>query len=727
MLKQRITQFVLLLSAASVALAIGIFMPMTQVQKLWQSQMATQEKPEPEEVVLELAYLPPAERQVELEEIAQTSTATPDRNRARFLLASDLIEQKQGEAALKLLEGLEEDYPLLGAKIALKRAQAHELMGDTAQAELAWQELLERYPDNPVAAEALYVLGKDNPEYWDQAIAEFPAHPRSVEIAETRLKQNPNQLPLLLLIARHGIYLENYGTYLEILRARFASQLKPEDWEAIAFGYWEKQDYGKGALTYAQAPRTPRNLYRHARGLWLDGKIPESRKAYQELIQAFPTQKDEGGEDAGLGLIRLSRLSTPQDGVKYLDQAIQNFPAHRPEALLDKSQLLDQLKSATSASQARKMLLNQDSDSEAAAQLRWKIAQDLLKAKNIAGASQWAKEISTKNPDSELAPEATFWVGKWAQQLGNSKEAKKAFEYLLVRYPASYYAWRSAVALGWPVGDFTTVRPMSPHVEYPETHPVLTAGSDQLKELYKLGKHQEAWKLWQTEFKNRMQPSVSEQYTDGLVRLGVGDNLDGLWMLTSLSQREDPDERAKYLALKQTPEYWQALYPFPYLNTIVNWSKERQLNPVLVTALIRQESRFMPEIKSVVGATGLMQVMPETGAEVAQQIQLADYSLENIEDNVNLGTYYLDFTHQQYNNNSLLAVASYNAGPNAVSEWLQRFGFDDPDGFAEKIPYPETYGYVKSVFGNYWNYLRIYNPDVAQLMKRHAESYREKL
>jgi soluble lytic murein transglycosylase len=132
----------------------------------------------------------------------------------------------------------------------------------------------------------------------------------------------------------------------------------------------------------------------------------------------------------------------------------------------------------------------------------------------------------------------------------------------------------------------------------------------------------------------------------------------------------------------------------------------------------------MPGIKSVVGATGLMQVMPETGEEVAKQIQLTNYSLENIEDNVNLGTYYLDFTHREYNNNSLLAVASYNAGPNAVSGWLERFGFQDADAFAEKIPYPETYGYVKSVFGNYWNYLRIYNPDIAAMMEKHAADYK---
>lgn len=61
-------------------------------------------------------------------------------------------------------------------------------------------------------------------------------------------------------------------------------------------------------------------------------------------------------------------------------------------------------------------------------------------------------------------------------------------------------------------------------------------------------------------------------------------------------------------------------------------------------------------------------------------------------------------------------MASYNAGPGNVQDWIQRFGFTDPDRFVEQIPFPETQGYVESVFENYWNYLRLYNPEVAELV-----------
>ena len=115
-----------------------------------------------------------------------------------------------------------------------------------------------------------------------------------------------------------------------------------------------------------------------------------------------------------------------------------------------------------------------------------------------------------------------------------------------------------------------------------------------------------------------------------------------------------------------------------------------------------------------------MQLMPATGAWVANKIGLENYSLTNPDDNVNLGTWYVKHTHQLYDNNSLLAIASYNAGPGNVNKWINRYGFEDPDVFVERIPFPETKSYVKAVFGGYWNYLRIYNPEIAQLL---SESY----
>lgn len=719
MLKQNITKVSILVFASVGALLLGVFLPqLTSTNKISQNSIEKQ-KLNPDLDVISFVSLPPEQRRSRLETTIKIGKSL-NTSRARYVLANDLIQQGEAELAMAKLKDLEKEYTVLAPYILVKRAQAYEQIGETDKAKKAWQEVLKNYIEEPVVAEALYVLGKNKPEYWDEAIAKFPGHPATIKIAQEKLKQNPNQPQLLLLIAKYGFHVPEYGTVLEKLRTKYASELTLEDWEMIAFGYWEKQDYAKGALAYQKATKTPQNLYRYARGLWLGGKTKESREAYKTLINTFPN----GGEDTALGYIRLSRLVDRKDAISYLDRVIVNFPSHTPEALLEKSKLLDKLDSAKSASLVRQKLLREYSSSDAAARLRWELAEQAVAGGNLQVAWKWAQELTVNNPDNKLAAQAGFWVGKWAQQLGRTEDATKAFEYMILRYPHSYYAWRSAVMLGWPVGNFAKVRNLSPEVVHRKNRDPLPFGSEILRELYNIGQDWDAWKQWQVEFENRMNPTVAQQYTDGVLRVGVGDNLDGIWMLTSLSKREKPEEIVEYKALKEKPTYWQTLYPFPYLETIVKWSNKRELNTVLVTALIRQESRFMPKIKSVVGATGLMQVMPKTGEETAKKINLVSYDLENVNDNVNLGTHYLDFTHKEYKNNSMLAVASYNAGPNAVSRWLKQFGFDDVDAFVDKIPYPETRGYVESVFENYWNYLQIYNPEVSQLMEKHYAKYK---
>ncbi len=684
------------------------------LQQLDLKSQAQEQEEDPRSAVLPLATVSPSQRASQLEAIAASNTRSLDRNRARYLLASDLIAQKQGQKALKLLEGLEKDYPVLAAHVAMKRAQAYESISDRAKATAAWKELLEKYPENLAAAEALFVLGRQDSQLWDRAIASFPSHPRTIQIARERLKKDPNQLSLLLLLLKHDQDSRDIGTVLNQLTIEHGAQLKPEDWEAIATLHWQRREYGQAGKAYAKAPATPRNVYRAARGQQLGNFKNEAIALYQQLIRDFPT-----ATDTGLGLLRLSRISPQEDAVIYLDRIIKEFPDQAGAALLDKAKILDQLKSTKSASQARQLALKKYGNSDEVAQFRWEAARQRAKAGDFLGAWQWAQPITKEHPESELAPEAAFWVGKWAAKLGRAAEAKTSYEYVISRYPESYYAWRSAGELGWNVGTFTTVRELIPQVVRPEEKPLLPAGSDAVKELYKLAQKKDARSLWQAEFSNYIQPTIAEQFTDGVLLLGVGQNIQGLTQLESLGWWRDTEEEEAQLAeLKKQAAYWQALYPFPYLELVESWSIKRQLNPLLVISLIRQESRFETTIRSVANAIGLMQVLPSTAEWIAPQINLKNYSLENPNDNINLGTWYLAHTHETYNNNSLLAVASYNAGPGNVSNWIQKYGLNDPDEFVEDIPFPETQGYVKHVFGNYWNYMRFYNPEIAQKLEQ---------
>jgi soluble lytic murein transglycosylase len=268
------------------------------------------------------------------------------------------------------------------------------------------------------------------------------------------------------------------------------------------------------------------------------------------------------------------------------------------------------------------------------------------------------------------------------------------------------------------VGDFTDVRSRAPVTEKPASRSAPPAGSEAFRELYRLGEDTEAWNLFQAEIVDPWNLTPEEQFNLGLYKLALAQNLEGINLIGSLRERDDPGERARWKALRESDKYWHALFPFPYQDSILEWSRKRGLNPLLVTALIRQESRFEKEIRSPVGAVGLMQIMPDTGKYIASNSDKKSYSLTDPEDNIRMGTWYLDYTHDKFANNSLFAVASYNAGPGAVSRWQKSIRVADLDEFVENIPYSETKGYVESVLGNYWNYLQIYNPEIREKLAK---------
>lgn len=663
--------------------------------------------------VMDLVYLSAEEQESQLKAIADSKTNTLDRSRARYLLASILLRKFEGGPALRQLQGLDKQYPVLAPQILLKQGRAYKLSNEPDKAEEVWRKILDRYPDSPVAAEALYNLGKSDPQYWEQAIAKFSRHPRTHNIILERLEDNPNQPQLLLTLLKNSLPEPSNNLVRDRLVQQFSAQLTPADWELIADGYWGQNLYKKAAQAYRKASPSPRQVYRTARYLQIDGKEKEAKLAYQKLVKTYPD-----APETAMGLLRLADLSKSQDALIYLDLIVKKFPLKAPQALVKKADILDRLGDARTANQARQTLIERYAQTDEAAELRWRLAQQYAESGDFVKSWEWAQPITVNNADSSIAPKAAFWVGKWAQKLGKQKEAQDAFTHTVGRYPNSYYAWRSAILLGWPVGDFETVRTKTPTVKKSRQRPIPPFGSDAFKELYRLGEEQQAWELFQSEIADPTQLTVAEQFTYGLLLLDQNRNIEAINQIWRLSEREDPQERNQWLALRQSPEYWQALFPFPYYDLILKWSQDRQLNPLLVTALIRQESRFEKDIKSPVGATGLMQLMPDTAKMVANNLNLQEYSLTKPDDNINLGTWYFDYTHDTYNNNSLFAVASYNAGPGNVSKWLKRYQSSDHDEFVEKIPFKETKGYVESVFGNYWNYLRIYDPQIAQLLEK---------
>lgn len=139
------------------------------------------------------------------------------------------------------------------------------------------------------------------------------------------------------------------------------------------------------------------------------------------------------------------------------------------------------------------------------------------------------------------------------------------------------------------------------------------------------------------------------------------------------------------------------------------------LDPLLVTALIRQESAFNTRARSRVGARGLMQLMPAT-AKMMSRVRTG--KLFEPETNIALGTQYLRKRLAQYDGDVELTLAAYNAGFSRVDEWKRRYPTDNRILFLDLIPFKETREYVSSILRNYYWYTKLYGKDPVVALQR---------
>jgi len=153
----------------------------------------------------------------------------------------------------------------------------------------------------------------------------------------------------------------------------------------------------------------------------------------------------------------------------------------------------------------------------------------------------------------------------------------------------------------------------------------------------------------------------------------------------------------------------QLQYPLAFWTIVISAAARHTVDPFLIEALMRQESRFDPQAHSPADAYGLMQLLPQTARRVAANGRpVVPALLVEPDINIDLGTRYLNELLDRYAGNVLKALAAYNGGEGAVSKWERRFGDRDVDEFVESISYRETRNYVKRVMTNYRAYRRLY-------------------
>lgn len=282
----------------------------------------------------------------------------------------------------------------------------------------------------------------------------------------------------------------------------------------------------------------------------------------------------------------------------------------------------------------------------------------------------------------------TYWQGRARLALGHKLRARRSFEALASRH--DYYGKLAREELGQPLlvpplpkaPPETLVKALGQHL-----------GIRQAMAFYNLGLRAEGNREWNYQMRGRNDSSLRAA--------AVWATRQGL-----LDRAINADERISSSA------NYQLRFPTPFAEQLLPITSKQQIDPAWVYGLIRQESRFIMNARSHVGASGLMQLMPATAQWVAKQIGHTDYQasqLNDLETNLTFGSYYLKRALDDLDQSAVLASAGYNAGPRRAHTWRSRLtGPMEGAIFAEIIPFTETRQYVKAVLSNTVDYASLF-------------------
>jgi soluble lytic murein transglycosylase len=317
--------------------------------------------------------------------------------------------------------------------------------------------------------------------------------------------------------------------------------------------------------------------------------------------------------------------------------------------------------------------------------LAWK-ARAALRADN--GTPRWqqvAQAVNAMSPSEQRDPAWVYWRARALSavaadsQDGDSMRSLAREQLGSIAGQLNFYAALAAESLGQPV--FLPPRP-APLTELERDAAVRHPGLTRALQLIAIGLRGEGVREWNYSIRG-----MSDRELLAAAQLACDREVWDRCINTSDRTRAEIDMAQRY--------------PMPFRREVVAKADEIGLDPAYVYGLIRQESRFIMDARSSVGASGLMQLMPSTARWTAKKIGLA-YSHDLIADrdmNLKLGTSYLKLVLDDFNGSQALAAAAYNAGPNRPRRWREGPVLEAAI-WAENVPFPETRDYVKKVLSN---------------------------
>jgi soluble lytic murein transglycosylase len=432
-------------------------------------------------------------------------------------------------------------------------------------------------------------------------------------------------------------------------------------------------------------------------------RYDEAKPVFQEVSQANVTESGE----ATVWLARAYLRQKDGDRLVALQERLPHKHLSREQQgsihMFAGIWYDDQGKSDSAIHHFRRMSAVTDSVTQRA-EAQWRIGWIHYRQGRMADAlTEW--QTLTEVKDGSLwDAQGLYWSGRAWERQGDVGRAGSLYRHLCSDYPYSYYCQQVRVL---PDGSQYAPSVMGVPVATQAMGPSPRLGREvhyqRGIELRWLGREQEAGQ----EF-----ASLADRYLadrGALVELTTLLREAGAYHFALRLARQHFREPLERGGDPVPVELWKAAYPVGYVPIIRDYAVQR-VDPYLVSAIIREESQYDPRAVSRVGAIGLMQVMPTTAQQVARRLGVPDPGRDQLFDyatNLRVGTTYIAELLEQFHGNTAAAIASYNAGPQIVSEWMTKFGQADLAEFVELIPYQETRQYVKRVLRSYREYQRV--------------------
>jgi soluble lytic murein transglycosylase len=423
----------------------------------------------------------------------------------------------------------------------------------------------------------------------------------------------------------------------------------------------------------------------------------------REALRVFTRLRSDSvlGNVAALGeawsLARAGQTARARTAVEQLLARTPDDSVVRPRALFLSGNLAWQRGDRTQARDRWTELLMRFPRADSASRAGFLAALTLYEeGKTRDAAEQWERIHLIDGRNDGLA--AGYWAGRAWSEAGEERRARGLWQSVIARDSSSYYAMLCSRRL-----KVTMWRPGPAREQFAHFADVDSA-MDRVRELRSAGMDDEVG--YEVSWLNSDPQSSAER------ALAIADAF----------RRTDEPAAAVAAARRALAEgaapdarTYRLLYPRQFEDHLETQSAEAGLDPLLVAALIRQESSWETRARSRVGAVGLMQVMPATGRLIARSLRVRGWHAEQLyqpETNLRFGTWYLGQTLRQFGGDLPRALAAYNAGGSRIREWATGPAATDSELFVERIDLRETRDYVRIIQRNLALYRALYGEPV---------------